>query len=53
VSQDEVEDGLALVDELVEQARAKPTPAALADLVLGVQLLMERAADDLVNGFKR
>jgi altronate hydrolase len=34
---DEVEEGLELVSELVEQARAGPEPASLADLVLGVK----------------
>jgi altronate hydrolase len=34
---DEVEEGLALVGELVEQARAESEPAPLADLVLGVK----------------
>jgi altronate hydrolase len=36
-AEDEVEEGLALVGELVEQARAEPAPAPLADLVLGVK----------------
>jgi altronate hydrolase len=37
IAEDEVEEGLALVAELVEQARAEPAPAPLADLVLGVK----------------
>jgi altronate hydrolase len=37
VAEDELEEGLALVAELVEQARAEPAPAPLSDLVLGVK----------------
>ncbi|HEY6816772.1 MAG TPA: altronate dehydratase family protein, partial [Croceibacterium sp.] len=36
-AEDEVEEGLALVADLVEQARAEPTSAPLSDLVLGVK----------------
>ena len=37
VAEDEVEEGLALVAGLVEQARAEPAAAPLSDLVLGVK----------------
>ena len=37
VAENEVGEGLALVGELIEQARAEPAPASLADLVLGVK----------------
>ncbi len=37
VAEDEIEDGLALVGELVARARAEPAPAPLSDLVLGVK----------------
>jgi len=37
MANDEVEEGLALVAELVERARAERTPAPLSELVLGVK----------------
>ena len=37
MADDEVEEGLALVAELVESARAERTPAPLSELVLGVK----------------